>query len=78
MTDQNKGRNTVQDLIDKRKARLAQIIMLQALDRITGKRSILSNVTQAVKDNEETDQLMKEWAWENIDLDYCINNELPF
>ena len=78
MTDQNKGRNTVQNLIDERKARLAQIIMLQALDRITGKRSILSNVTEAVKDNAETDQLMKDWAWENIDLDYCVDNCVAF
>ena len=81
-----KGQNTVQNLIDDRKARLnliqADSTASEIFGTIQGGEFLLAPLRkadpEAVKDNQETDRLMKEWAWFNIDLPYCIENEIPF
>lgn len=83
---ENKGRNTIQNLIDDRKARLNSIQAdsqaQELLEIIWGGEFLLTPLRkadpEAIKDNKETDQLMLTWAWEKIDLPYCIDNEIPF
>lgn len=83
---ENQGRNLVKDLIADRKERLNSIqadsTAKELLDIIHNGFFLhdpLRKVDQeAIKDNAETDKLMQEWAWERIDLPYCIENGIAF